>query len=148
MPCGATQPTYARATASTCHSTPTIACRSICALPPASAHDRCLARISNPLQSVDLVVLAGIAELGQALFQEIAQERRAQKIARAIAERDLAGLVARLLPVFARIVAAADPGEGDQVQRLVVVQGAEGARHFLEGRIIGEILEHIDLVVV
>src|ERR1700742_3995792 len=91
---------------------------------------------------------AGVAERDGALLKIVGQGRYPHKIPRGIAAMALGGETAGLVPFVARVIAAPDPDQRDQVDYLVLVKARDGVAQFRFGCIASIVLKLGAIVVV
>jgi redox-regulated HSP33 family molecular chaperone len=82
------------------------------------------------------------------LRQKISQHRLAQEVTRGVTVPLAGGLVAQILPLVDRGVAAAQPHQCNEVNALILGERADEAGDLVEDRILPVILQHIDHVII
>src|SRR5437762_4356256 len=100
-------------------------------------------RAALPPQSC-LVGFARPAEQREALFQVVRQQREPEQVVRGSPVVLTCRLRAQLRPVLDPAVAAAEPGERDEIDLLVLAECADETRKLAHDGVILMILEHGD----
>src|SRR5579859_7363109 len=103
---------------------------------PACPACRCAGKREHaPLKMPQADVFGGVSQHGQALLEIVAQGRHAEQIVGGLAAMAFAGEDSGLAPAALVVIAAADPGQGNDVADLVVIEIVDGGLQFGAGRV-------------
>src|SRR5579871_1557707 len=83
----------------------------------------------------------GVAELSEAFFEDIAEKRHAQKIFGRSSVIGAGGFGPNVVPIIQLAVTTSEPGEGDQVDLLVLIQSADDRGQLGSNRVVAVIFQ-------